>query len=68
VFSEHGSVWDMRDFERQLTLDCGRDPRGKFIVVQSHARIPMQQVRQYWLSFERPDAGSLRTGGSRKVK
>jgi hypothetical protein len=55
VLSEHESVWHARDFERQLKLGRGRNPRGKFIVVQSHARIPMQQVRDYCLSFkERP--------------
>ena len=25
--------------------------RGKFIIVQSHARIPLEQVREYCLSF-----------------
>jgi len=52
VFSEHGSVWDARDFERQVKLGRGRNPRGKFIVVQSHVHVPMQQVREYCLSFD----------------
>jgi hypothetical protein len=52
VFSEYGSVWDARDFERQVRLGRGRNPRGKFIVVQSRARIPMQQVREYCSSFD----------------
>src|SRR5262245_46553338 len=51
-FSDHVSVWDARDFERQVRLGRRRNPRGKLIVVQSHARIPMQQVREYCLSFD----------------
>jgi hypothetical protein len=52
VLSEYSSVWHARDFERQVKLGRGRNPRGKFIVVQSHAQIPMQQVREYCLSFD----------------
>ena len=52
IFSEHGSIWHARDFERQLKLGWGRNARGKFIVVQSHARIPMQRVRDYCLSLD----------------
>ena len=29
----------------------GSDPGGKFIIVQSHARIPVEQVREYCFSF-----------------
>ena len=29
----------------------GIDPGGKFIIVQSHARIPLEQVRDYCLSI-----------------
>ncbi len=39
------------DFERLVQLPTGTDPGGKFIIVQSHARIPLQQVRDYCLSF-----------------
>jgi hypothetical protein len=34
-----------------VKLPNGTDPGGKFIIVQSHARIPLQQVRDYCLSF-----------------
>jgi hypothetical protein len=32
-------------------LPGGTDPGGKFIIVQSHARIPLERVRDYCLSF-----------------
>lgn len=51
LFSEHTSVWGADDFERMASLPNGRDPVGKFIVVQSHARIPLERVRDYCLSF-----------------
>ncbi len=51
LFSEHSSVWAITDFERLTKLPRGTDPRGKFIIVQSHARIPLEQVRDYCLSF-----------------
>jgi hypothetical protein len=51
LFSEHSSVWAATDFERLAKLPAGSDPRGKFIIVQSHARIPLEQVRDYCLSF-----------------
>jgi hypothetical protein len=51
LFSEHSCVWAMSDFERLVKLPPGTDPRGKFIIVQSHARIPLEQVRDYCLSF-----------------
>ncbi len=51
LFSEHTSVWGADDFERMAKLPNGRDPIGKFIVVQSHARIPLERVRDYCLSF-----------------
>ena len=52
VLSELGSVWEAHDFERQVSLGRGRHSRGKFIVVQSGAGIPMRQVREYCLSFD----------------
>ncbi len=51
LFSEHTSVWGADEFERMAQLPNGRDPVGKFIVVQSHARIPLERVRDYCLSF-----------------
>ena len=51
LFSEHTSVWGADEFERMAKLPNGRDPVGKFIVVQSHARIPLERVRDYCLSF-----------------
>jgi hypothetical protein len=51
LFSEHTSVWGADEFERMVNLPNGRDPVGKFIVVQSHARIPLERVRDYCLSF-----------------
>ena len=51
LFSEHSCVWAATDFERLVKLPPGTDPRGKFIIVQSHARIPLEQVRDYCLSF-----------------
>jgi len=51
LFSEHTSVWGADDFERLVKLPNGTNPRGKFIIVQSHARIPLERVRDYCLSF-----------------
>jgi len=51
LFSEKSCVWGADDFERLVQLPAGTDPGGKFIIVQSHARIPLQQVRDYCLSF-----------------
>ncbi|MBS0520426.1 MAG: hypothetical protein JSR90_17155 [Proteobacteria bacterium] len=51
LFSEHTCVWGADDFERLVKLPAGTDPGGKFIIVQSHARIPLEQVRDYCLSF-----------------
>ena len=51
LFSEQSCVWGADDFERLVELPNGTDPGGKFIIVQSHARIPLQQVRDYCLSF-----------------
>jgi hypothetical protein len=51
LFSEHTCVWGADDFERLVKLPNGTNPGGKFIIVQSHARIPLQQVRDYCLSF-----------------
>ena len=35
----------------EVKLPNGTDPGGKFIIVQSHARIPLERVREYCLSF-----------------
>ena len=51
LFSERSCVWKADDFERMATLPNGRDPGGKFIIVQSFARIPIERVREYCLSF-----------------
>ena len=51
LFSEHTCVWGADDFERLVKLPSGTDPGGKFIIVQSHARIPLERVREYCLSF-----------------
>ena len=39
------------DFDRLARLSKGTDPGGKFIIVQSHARIPVERVRAYCLGF-----------------
>lgn len=52
VFSEHSSIWHASDFERRMQR-ARRNPRAKFIVVQSNARIPMHAVREYCLAVER---------------
>ena len=51
LFSEQSCVCGPADFERLAKLPNGSDPGGKFIIVQSHARIPLEQVREYCLSF-----------------
>jgi hypothetical protein len=51
LFSEHNCVWGAAEFERLVQLPNGTDPGGKFIIVQSHARIPLGRVRDYCLSF-----------------
>jgi hypothetical protein len=51
LVSEKSCVWDRDDFERLTKLRKGSDPGGKFIIVQSHARIPVEQVREYCISF-----------------
>lgn len=51
LFSEKSCVWGADDFDRLVKLPNGTDPGGKFIIVQSHARIPLDQVRDYCLSF-----------------
>jgi len=51
LFSETSCVWGADDFERLVQLPNGNDPGGKFIIVQSHARIPLERVRDYCLSF-----------------
>jgi hypothetical protein len=51
LFSELSCVWATDDFERLGKLPKGTDPGGKFIVVQSHAGIPLDQVREYCFGF-----------------
>ncbi|MGD9712853.1 MAG: DUF6492 family protein [Thermomicrobiales bacterium] len=51
LFSDRTCVWDADDFERLAKLPTGSTPGGKFIIIQSHARIPLQLVRDYCLSF-----------------
>lgn len=51
LFSRKSCVWAAEDFERKVLLPNGKDPGGKFIIVQSHARIPIERVREYCLSF-----------------
>ena len=51
LFSRKSCVWAADDFERKALLPNGKDPGGKFIIVQSHARIPIERVREYCLSF-----------------
>jgi hypothetical protein len=51
LFSRKSCVWAAEDFERKALLPNGKDPGGKFIIVQSHARIPIERVREYCLSF-----------------
>jgi hypothetical protein len=52
--SARSSVWHAEDFARLSGLPFGNDPGGKFIVVQSHTRIPVPEVRKYCLKFGRP--------------
>jgi hypothetical protein len=51
LFSQDSCVWHPDDFERLLKRPREADPGGKFIIVQSHARIPLEQVREYCLSL-----------------
>ena len=51
LFSEDSCVWGADDFERLVQLPNGSKPGGKFIIVQSLARIPIERVRDYCLSF-----------------
>ena len=51
LFSRKSCVWAADDFERKVLLPNGKDPGGTFIIVQSHARIPIERVREYCLSF-----------------
>jgi Family of unknown function (DUF6492) len=51
LFSETSCVWGADDFERLAKQSNGTAAGGKFIIVQSHARIPLEQVRDYCLSF-----------------
>jgi hypothetical protein len=51
LFSGKSCVWQADDFERMAKLPHGTNPGGKFIIVQSLARIPIERVREYCLSF-----------------
>jgi Family of unknown function (DUF6492) len=51
LFSEQSCIWDAGDFERLGKQPNGTDPGGKFIVVQSHAGVPVDRVRQYCFGF-----------------
>jgi hypothetical protein len=56
VFSEHSSVWHASDFERRLQR-ARRNPRAKFIVVQSKAGIPLDAVREYCFTVDSRKTG-----------
>jgi hypothetical protein len=51
VFSENSSIWHASDFARKAQV-ARQDPRAKFIVVQSKANLPMEQVRKYCLIID----------------
>ena len=51
LFSERSCVWGASDFERLAACPRAREPGGKFIIVQSHARVPVEQVRAYCLGL-----------------
>lgn len=51
LFSEKSCVWGAADFERLVNRPSGTAAGGTFIIVQSHARIPLERVREYCLSF-----------------
>jgi hypothetical protein len=51
LFSDQSCIWDAGDFERLGKRPNGGDPGGKFIVVQSHAGVPLDQVREYCSGF-----------------
>jgi len=59
LVSEKSCVWDRDDFERLTKLRKGSDPGGKFIIVQSHARIPVEQVREVLHQLLRPDGRGI---------
>ena len=47
LFSVESCVWEAGDFARLLKLPKGHNPGGKFIIVQSSVRIPVEQVRAF---------------------
>jgi hypothetical protein len=51
IFSERSSIWQASDFARRAHL-ARRNPHVKFVVVQSTAGIPIQQVREYCLTID----------------
>ena len=51
LFSETHLRLGRRRFRAAGAAPGGTDPGGKFIIVQSHARIPLERVRDYCLSF-----------------
>jgi hypothetical protein len=53
LVSEEACVWEPGDFERLMdTPKATARPSGKFIIVQSHARVPIEQVRTYCHGLE----------------
>jgi len=51
LVSAQSCVWEAGDFERLAKRPKGGDPGGTFIIVQSHVRIPVEQVRDYCFGF-----------------
>ncbi|MFZ5778793.1 MAG: DUF6492 family protein [Pseudomonadota bacterium] len=51
LFSESDSAWHAEEFERLVRFPSTAGPRGTFVIIQSHARIPLHQVRDYCLGF-----------------
>jgi hypothetical protein len=64
IFSEHSSIWQASDFERSAYL-AQRNPQAKFVVVQSKARLPIAQVREYCLTIDSRSGGCAREAMSR---
>ena len=62
LYSARSCIWAVDDFERLVTLPYGNDPGGTFIVVQSHARIPIERVREYCFSFGGVDRAGPASG------
>lgn len=53
LVSEESCVWHPSDFARLESVPKSPgEPAGKFVIVQSHARIPVEQVRAYCHDLE----------------